>query len=285
MRVTLIGTGLMGRPLAERLVDAEHRLTVWNRTRAKTAPLEALGARVADDPRAAFEASEVVLLVVADAAAIEAVLDQAGDAVAGRTLVQMGTIGPAESRALRDRVHAAGGRWVEAPVLGSRGEAAQGTLLVMIGGDPSDVARVEGLLRRFGPEPRRVGDVGQAAALKLALNQIIASHITGFSLALGLVRRSGVDRDLFLELLRASALWAPAFGNKLPRLATRSYDDPNFPAELLAKDLDLVRAAAGEAGLETGVVEAMRAVVERALEAGLGRGDYSAVYELIDPAE
>ncbi len=285
MRVTLIGTGLLGSPMGERLVGGENRLTVWNRTEAKTVHLAGLGARVAESPRAAFKASSVVLLVLSDGAAIASVLDQAGDAVDGRTVVQMGTISPAESRAFRDRVQNAGGRWIEAPVLGSRPQAAQGTLLVMVGCEPEEFEQVEGLLRGFGPEPRRIGQVGQAAALKLALNQIIASHITGFSLALGLVRRSGVDTEPFLEILRASALHAPAFDHKLQRLLERDYDDPNFPAELLAKDLGLVREAAAEAGLETAVVEAMRGVVEQALGAGLGRGDYSAVYEVIDPPE
>ena len=98
----------------------------------------------------------------------------------------------------------------------------------MVGGTQDQLHRWGPVLQSLGQEPRLVGPVGQAAALKLALNQLIAAEITAFSLSLGLIQRSGVSVDLFMSILKESALFAPVFEKKLPRLQQRQYDHPNF---------------------------------------------------------
>jgi 3-hydroxyisobutyrate dehydrogenase-like beta-hydroxyacid dehydrogenase len=220
-RVGLLGTGLMGVPMGEALMRKGYALHLYNRTREKAQPLLDAGARWCDSPAKVLAASEVVILMLSDRAAIDATLlsDEARAQIAGRTIIQMGTIAPNESRAVRDAVLCAGGGYLEAPVLGSIPEAQSSELLVMVGADTDgQFEQWRELFIAFGPKPVHVGEVGQAAALKLAFNQLIASLTAAFSLSLALVRREGVSVELFLDMLRESALYAATFDKKLPRM-------------------------------------------------------------------
>ncbi len=286
MAYGLLGTGLMGLPLAQRLLATGQPVTVWNRDVTRAQPLESEGARLAVNPAEAIATSEVLVLMLVDAAAIEATLltPEALAVLPGRLVVQMGTIAPDESRAIAARVEAAGGRYLEAPVLGSIPEARSGTLLVMAGGSEADFAAALPVLRQFGQEPRRIGPVGQAMALKLALNQLIGSLTTGFSASLGLVQREGVPVEAFMAILRASALYAPTFDKKLQRMLDRDFERPNFPTRHLLKDMRLFDGAARVQGLDTAMGEAIEAVLERAIAQGLADLDYSALYEAVDPS-
>ncbi len=287
MRITLLGTGLMGYAMAERLLEQGVELSVWNRTRAKAEPLGAQGGRVEDTTRGAIEAAGeggLVLAMLRDAPAIRSTLLGTLPALTGRTFVQMSTIAPDESRALAAEIEAAGAQYLEAPVLGSTPQARSGALQVLVGGDPDLFESHREALALLGP-PTHVGPVGQAAALKLALNQLIPNLIAAFSVSLGMIRRSGVDVDLFLGILRKSALYAPTFDGKLPKMMTRDFGHPHFPAELMLKDLDLIRAECLNLGLDIAIADALRDVLTRTVESGLGGADYSAVYEVIDPRE
>jgi len=282
MKIAWIGTGLMGRPMAERLLAAGHEVTVWNRTREKAEALAGAGAVVADSAQDAVDAGELVFLMLKDAAAIQGL--QFAGSLAGRTIVQMSTIGPGESLALALEVLRRGGDYLEAPVLGSTPQAREGKLLVMVGGTPEQFSRWGEVLKALGPEPVLVGQIGQAAALKLALNQLIPVLSASFALSLGMVRRQGIDVELFLSILRKSTFYAPTYDRKLPGLLARDFADPNFPAALMLKDLVLIQDHAASLGLDTAVVDGVRDVVRRTVEKGLGGADYSAMYEVIDPA-
>lgn len=275
--VSVLGTGLLGGPIARRLATTGNSVTVWNRTREKA---EALSLPVADSPRAAFEASAVAILMLADAPAIEAVLAAAGDAVRGKTIVQMGTISPAETLAFAASVAAAGGDWVEAPVLGSIPQAETGTLQVMVGGSGAQLAKLTPILSLLGPL-HHAGEVGKAAALKLALNQLIGTLTATFATSLAYVRATDVPTELFLAILRESALHAPTFDKKLPRMLASDYSNPTFPAKHLLKDLRLVEHAFREAGLGTDLIAAVNTTLERTLELGHAESDYSALAEAI----
>ncbi len=279
--VSLLGTGLLGAPMARRLAATGLTVTVWNRTAAKAEALREAGIAVAPTAAAAFAASPVSILMLADAPAIRAVFAAPGvrNALARKTVVQMGTIGPDESRAFAGEVAEAGGEWVEAPVLGSIPQADEGTLQVMVGGTAEQLARIAPLLRRLGREVRLVGEVGRAAALKLALNQLIGSLTTAFATSLAFVRASDVPTDLFMEVLRPSALFAPTFDKKLGRMVEAEYSNPTFPLRLLGKDLRLFESAAREAGLEPAVVAAVLRTLETAEARGHGEDDYSALAE------
>lgn len=287
MKIAFLGAGLMGGPIAGRLQQAGHALTVYNRDREKTRDLVRAGAVGADSPAAALNENEWVVAMLADAAALEQTLlsPTALPRLEGRRVINMATIAPAEARAIGERVSGAGGEFMECPVLGSIPEAEQGTLILMFGGSPLQFEAAAPLLGAVGSAPVHVGELGRASALKLAINQLIASLTAGFAASLGLIRREGVDVDTFMAVLRESALYAPTFDKKLQRMLARNFAQPNFPVKHLLKDTRLFATAADGAGVDTAVVAAVQGILERAEASGRGELDYSALYELVDPGD
>ncbi len=286
MNVALMGTGLMGVPMALRLAAVGHRVTVYNRSRSKTETLAREGVSVAETPAAAIQVAECVLLTLSDEAAIRALLLEgaAWQVLEGRTVIQMGTIAPGQSQRLLRDMNAAGGDYFEAPVLGSVPEATAGRLIVMVGASPEQFERYRPLLQAFGPEPVLIGPVGQAAAVKLALNQLIATLTAAFSLSLGFVQRQGVAAETLMGILRESALYAPTFDKKLSRMLSHDYAGPNFPTKHLAKDVDLFLDESANLGLDTGLLEGVREAIQATLDKGLAEMDYSALFEGITGA-
>lgn len=285
MTIALLGTGLLGRAIAERLQLVGHTVTVYNRTTTKALPLQACGITVVTRPDQAMAQADCVVLTLADAAAIRAVLlTPASLAVlCGKSVIQIGTISQEESLALQSEIERVGGSYCEAPVLGSVAEAQAGTLLVMVGGTEGQFVRWGPLFRSLSREPRLVGPVGKAASLKLALNQLIAAEISAFALSLGLVQRAGISVETFMAILRESALFAPAFEKKLPRLLTRDYQHPNFSTRHLLKDVELFLKEASGYELTTSGLEGIKPVLQRTIAQGLGDSDYSAIFEVVNP--
>ena len=166
-------------------------------------------------------------------------------------------------------------------MIGSILEARKGKLIVMVGASSEQFERWSGLLSCFGPEPLLIGRVGQAAALKLAMNQLIASLTSAFSLSLAFVQCSGVSTDRFMDILRQSALYAPTFDKKLRRMLERDFSDPNFPTKHLAKDIGLFITAARLLDLDIAGIEGIRKIVEKAVFQGRSEEDYSAIHNII----
>lgn len=284
MKVAFLGTGLMGLPMAQRLLDANIELIAYNRSLEKLAPLQAVGVEIAKHPYEAISACECVILMLTNAAAIHNILLSPSRAnLAGRTVIQMGTITPTESKAIRDQVIAAGGDYLEAPVLGSIPEAQAGKLIVIVGGTPEQFAQWSKLLQHFGSEPLLIGSVGSAAAVKLALNQLIASLSTAFALSLSFVQHQGIEVELFMQILRNSALYAPTFDKKLQRMRDRNYSKPNFPTKHLLKDTDLFITEAKSTNLNVSSIEGVRNILEVAVNTGLAEADYSALFSAVNP--
>ncbi|MDZ7342126.1 MAG: NAD(P)-dependent oxidoreductase [candidate division KSB1 bacterium] len=286
MKIGLIGTGLMGGAMAKKLAAGEHEVLVYNRTRERALPLQNLGIRIASSALEVIQSSDYTILMLADYSAICETLFQSKTIAnwSGKTIIQMGTIAPTESLALQRQISATGGTYLEAPVLGSIAEVNAGRLIVMVGGDANQFERCQSLFANFTEKPLLVGPVGTAAALKLALNQLIASLTIAFSLSLSYVQRSGVSVELFMDILRQSALHAPTFDKKLSRMLSRNFSNPNFPTKHLLKDIDLILNAITEAGLETAGLLGVRSVIAKAIQMGEGDSDYSAIYNAINPA-
>ncbi len=286
MAIGVIGTGLMGEPLARRLLEQGHQVTAWNRSSSKTEDLAAEGASIAQDPAEVIQASDWIISMVANADALEEALlnPRSQAALMGRKIINMATIGPSEVRDLQAKLAQAGGELMECPVLGSIPEARTGTLLLLFGGTEKQLAEARPFLEAFGSAPRHVGELGQAAALKLALNQLIAGLTMSFALSLGLVQREGLDTELFMAILRDSALYAPTFDKKRDRMQQRHYDNPNFPLTHLLKDVDLIEDTARQNGLDTRLTQSLIRILEEAEDQGLGSQDYSVLYEIIHPS-
>ena len=283
MKTAVLGTGLMGYPMAERLLAAGHAVCVYNRTKTKAGPLAQKGATVAASVREAIDSAACVILMLADIKAIEAVLfgEERID-LAGKTVIQMGTIAPLESIGLARRVINCAGEYLECPVLGSRREAAEGGLILMVGSTKRQFHDWQKLLKVFGPQPCHVGDIGKAAAMKLALNQLIASHAAGFSLSLGIIEKSGVAVETFMDVLNKSSLCAKMFDKKLGNWLNRNYDNPNFSVKHLLKDVGLIIREAKARGLSTDVIEGIDRVLQKTVDKGMGEKDYSALFNVVN---
>jgi 3-hydroxyisobutyrate dehydrogenase len=279
--IGFLGTGLMGLPMAQRAIEQGHRVMAYNRTITKLANLQ--GGQVATDPAQVIDFATTIFLMLTDVGAIRSLLTPLHPQLTGKTIVQMGTIAPEESRELEQWINAAQGYYLEAPVLGSIPEAKAGTLLVMGGASPEDWQRTLPLLQIFGAAPRLIGPVGSGAALKLALNQMIGALTLGFAQSLSYIQGQGVDRAAFMDILRASALYAPTFDKKLDRLVERNYTNPNFPTKHLAKDLRLFAQSAQPLGLNLTGVDSLQGLVDGAIELGWADGDYAALIEALLP--
>ena len=277
----------MGQPMALKLLAGNYEVLAYNRTQSKLQPIADAGGAIASSPTEVIQQADCIILMLTNAAAIEAwvLSDSAIENLNNKTILQMGTIAPSESKAIGDRVATAGGEYLEAPVLGSIPQVKAGELLVMVGSTETQFAKYNQLLKSYSPEPMYIGEVGTAAAMKLALNQLIPSLISSFSLSLSLVRHLGVDEEKFMSVLRQSAIYAPTFDKKLPRMRDRDFSNPNFPTKHLLKDTDLIINEAAELGLNTSHIEGVRQVITKALEMGLDDLDYSSIYSAIDPPE
>jgi 3-hydroxyisobutyrate dehydrogenase-like beta-hydroxyacid dehydrogenase len=286
MKITVLGMGLMGLPIGLRLKECGHELVGWNRSEQRLQAAEEAGLPVEADLQQAMTQGEVIILTLSDAGVIRQLLFQSGadEQIEGRKILQMGTIGPEESRELGRMVSEAGGEYLEAPVLGSRPEASSGKLIIMAAGPEPLFQHCLPVLQCLGKEVEHVGGLGKGAAMKLAMNQLIASLTAGFSLSLGLIRAEEVELSQFMALLRESALYAPTFDKKLNKMLDHNYANPNFPLKHLIKDVSLFRQVAEQKGLDTLLLESMQQLFEKGMAAHAD-DDYSALYESINPAK
>ncbi len=285
MKIGLMGTGLMGIPMGIKLLEKGETVVAFNRTAEKLADLQSAGAAIASTPAEVFEQCEAVILMLSDAIAIRSVIlsESCRAKLAGRTVIQMGTIAPRESRAIAQEIENANGNYLEAPVLGSIPEVKSGNLIVMVGGSAAQFQQWSKLLQHFSPEPLHIGAVGTAAALKLALNQLIASLTSAFALSLSFVQQQGVEVETFMQILRDSALYAPTFDKKLQRMCDRNYSNPNFPTKHLLKDTNLFLHEAESLGLNVSAIAGVRQILDQAMAMALADVDYSAIFSAIDP--
>jgi 3-hydroxyisobutyrate dehydrogenase len=284
MKIGLIGIGLMGQALGEHLLNVGYSLTVYNRTAEKCAPLVTLGASQTLSAEEVLINTDICLLFLSDADAIEAVLDTvSASAYANCLLIQMGTIAPEQTRHIATAVKSQGGRYLECPVLGSLPEARSGKLILMGGGERVDFDTALPLLKDIGHDPQYIGELGQGATVKLAMNQLIAGLTSSFALSLALIEKENIDHEQFMQIVRDSALYAPTFDKKLTRMLQRDFTHPNFPTKHLAKDTNLFIEVAKQLNLNTQALEGIKHVLEKTLEMGLDNTDYSAIMAGISP--
>ena len=275
----------MGAPMALQLQRSGFEVTAWNRSADRLMPLQQAGVEVKATAMDVVNACELTITMLSDAAAIESTVLAVPDLLKDRTILQMGTIAPDESRRLNEKITAAGGSYLESPVLGSIPQVKAGELILMVGATPEQYEQWLPVLKCFGPDPQLMGPVGTAAATKLAMNQLIGTLTAAFSMSLGLAQREGLDIEKFMAIVRESALYAPTFDKKLDRMRDRNFSNPNFPTKHLLKDMNLFVQAAQAQGIETAVAEGVSEVAGKAIAQGLADEDYSAIYSAIDPVQ
>ncbi len=283
--VGFVGLGVMGRPMALNLVRAGTPLLVWNRTPARCAPLRAAGAEIAASPAEVFDRAEVVILMLADETAVDEVLRRGtpdfAARVAGRTLVHMGTTSPEYSGGLRDEVRGAGGRYVEAPVSGSRVPAEQGQLVAMLAGDDDAVEAVRPLLAPMCREAFDCGDVPGALLMKFSVNLFLITLVTGLTEAFHFADRHGLDQRLLRDVLDAGPMASAVSRGKAPKLLARDFAVQAAAADVL-KNNRLIAEAARKAGLASPLLDVCHALFDETVAQGHGDEDMVAVLRALE---
>lgn len=284
MEIGIIGIGLMGSAFVQRFVDCGYSVSVYNRTQDALEGLADDGVKVCESVQQLLAQSSTIILMLSNADAIHQLLPlEQQVSLQGKTILQMATIAPAQSRQICQAVEQCGGRYLEAPVLGSIPEAKAGTLIIMAGGDLALYEQAVETLSILGDKPRYIGGIGTASALKLSMNQLIAALTAGFSLSLGYALKNGVDIDLFMDTVRESALYAKTYDKKLDKYLKGDFGAANFSTQHLLKDIRLFVDDAKNAGLNTQVLEAIEQITRQTVEQGAALLDYSSIFQTICP--
>ncbi|MCS6806408.1 MAG: NAD(P)-dependent oxidoreductase [Acidobacteriota bacterium] len=285
-QVGFIGLGTLGRPMAERLLGAGFELTVYNRTVEKTQPLVERGARRAAAPCDVAAACDVIITMVSDDRALhEVACGEQGlyaKRVESKVHVDMSTISPALSQQLTSLAQTQGFCFIHAPVLGSRPQASDGTLLIFVGGSPQAWPQTDEIFRALGNRIWRFPDVVQATYLKLICNQFIASMIVTLGQGLVLGQKAGIPIETILDVLAASALNSPMYQSKARMIAQRQFSQANFYVQHMLKDIELILQAARELGVALPSLAAARELFVAAEAAGYSREDYSAAIKVLE---
>ena len=280
--VAVLGTGIMGAPMARHLAKAGLDVRVWNRTIEKAQPLADDGATVCDSPAQALQGADFLLTVLADLDAVEASVtrdDALAKAAGGGTLVwvQSSTVGIAGTARLMQLAADAGVRYVDAPVLGTRAPAEQGALTVLASG-PDDLREVcRPLFEAYGAKTIWVGEGDRGTRLKLVMNSWVLALVTATGEAMALADGLGLDPKRFLETIEGGLLDVGYAHMKGGMMIKREFP-PSFPVWGAAKDAGLIAEAAGVAGVRMRVADGARDAMERTVELGHADEDLAAVW-------
>ena len=277
-RVAVLGTGIMGGPMARNLLRAGHEVTVWNRTVQKTEALKEEGGRVASTPADAVRDAEIVLTMLADAPAVEVTVIESGSFEAmpqGALWIQSSTIGVAATERLAELAGEREVTFVDAPVLGTKKPAEDGQLFMLASGPAEARGRCEPVFDAISRGHVWLGETGLGTRLKLVANGWILGTIENLSETFVLAQTLGVDPRSFLEVISGGGMDMPYAHLKGEAILNQDFP-PSFPLAHARKDVALLLEAAGDVDLP--LMRATMQQFDRAFELGHGDEDMSAVY-------
>lgn len=285
MKVGFIGLGVMGQPMALNLARAGTDMVVWNRSADRCRPLREAGARVAETVDEVFRQSQVVVLMMANDLALDTVLGRGtGEFVARiarRTIIHMGTTSPGYSRTLEVDIRAAGGRYVEAPVSGSRRPAESGQLVGMMAGEPQVVEEMRPLLKAMCHEIVVCGAVPAGLLMKLSVNTFLIPMVTALAEAAHLARRYGLDMKQFEAVIDAGPMASSVSRIKVNKLVNEDFEVQASIGDVLMNNR-LAAEAARESNLASPLLDVCHQLYSEAVKLGLGQADMAAVVRAIE---
>jgi len=281
MRIAFLGLGIMGRPMATRLVGAGNEVSVWNRTARQHVD----GATTAVSPADAAKEAEVVWVCVADTSAVERVIFGDDGALQslreGAIIVDSSTISPSATVKFAERANERGVHWVDAPITGSKIGAENGQLIFIVGGAPEPVQYLDPLFKAMGKLVLHIGSTGKGQSAKLGMNLMIALIYEGFAEAFVLSRKLGVEPQKMIELIQASMVKNGVVDYKAPFVLRHDYS-PNFPLRLMHKDIHLMLEMAKENRVKLPALETVDEIYELSSEEGWDDLDYAATLGLLE---
>jgi len=279
-----IGLGVMGSQMVSRLLDKGHGVTGYNRTKSKAQWLIDKGMTWADSPRAVASSADYVFAMVTNAAAITAITEGPAGMLAGlsagKVFIDMSTVSPAVSRALAEKVRTLGADMVDAPVSGSVITLQQGKLSVMVGGKKETFEKIHSLLLDIGPKVTHVGNNGLALSMKIATNLSLAVQMLAFSEGVLLAEKSGIAREVAVDVLTHSAVASPMIQYRGP-FVLQQPEEAWFDVNMMQKDMVL----AMELGRQLDVPLPTTAVSNEFLTAARGMGwtkyDFACMFDVL----
>ncbi|KAL9227513.1 hypothetical protein vseg_003194 [Gypsophila vaccaria] len=284
MEVGFLGLGIMGKAMAMNLLSNGFRVTVWNRTISKCDELVEHGASVGETPAAVVSKCKYTIAMLSDPSAVlsvafgkDGVVEACGN---GKSYIDMSTVDADTSTKICEAVTSKGGRFLEAPVSGSKKPAEDGQLIILAAGEKGLYDEAIPIFDVLGKKSFYLGQVGNGAKMKLVVNMIMGSVMNAFSEGLELADKSGLDPSTLLDVLDLGAMANPMFKMKGPSMLQSKYP-PAFPLKHQQKDMRLAIALGDENAVSMPVSAAANEVFKKARSMGLGDQDFSAVHEAV----
>lgn len=284
MNIGFIGLGLMGAPMANRLLGSGHTLFVYNRTKTKADAFLAHGAKWCETPAEAARNANIIFSMLSAPPVLEEIAlgpDGVLNGMKPNSIhVDCSTVSPVLTSRLESEYRERRSFFLHAPVLGSVPNAADGSLLLFVGGEERAYQRVEPLLKMIGSRIWRFERSEEATHVKLLCNFFIGAMITTLAQALVYSERNHINPKLFLEILSHSSLNSPMYQTKGASIIDDNFT-PRFFLENMFKDVSLILESANASGSPLPVAELARRLFAKAMEAGLAKEDYSAVVKVL----
>lgn len=285
MKAGFIGIGAMGEPIALNMLRSGIPLVVWNRTAGKTDALQAAGAHVVDSAEQVFDATDTVVLMLANEEAIDSVLQRGTPAfknlVSAHTVVQMGTVSPGYSTSLEQDIHLAKGQYVEAPVSGSKKPAEAGQLVAMLAGHAEAIETIRPLLAPVCRQSFACGSVPNASLMKLAVNLFLITMVTGLVEAFHFAEQHTLDLEQFAAVLDAGPMTSNVSRMKLSKLVSQDFDMQAGITDVL-KNNRLIAEAARGSRIASPLLDICHALYGETQALGLGEFDMVSVLRAIE---
>jgi len=279
-----VGLGVMGGHMVDRLLAKGHAVTGWNRTRTKAQWLIDKGMKFADSPRAVAEASEMIFCMVTDSHALEEVAAGERGVAAGigpgKIFADMSTVSPAVSRAIAEKIRAKGADMVDAPVSGSVITLTSGKLSVMVGGRKETFDRLLPVLQDIGPKVTHVGGNGLALVMKIATNLSLAVQMLAFSEGVLLAEKSGIKRDIAVDVLTHSAIASPMVQYRGPFVLSMP-EEAWFNVNMMQKDMLLAMELGRQVDVPLPTTAAANEYLTAARAMGLAGKDFAIIFQVL----
>lgn len=279
-RIGIIGTGMLGSAVGLHLLRSNFKLTVYNRTKSKTAELKKNGAKVADSPKTVAQNSDLVITVVKDADAVKSISFGKEGIIEGKhsdlIVSDMSTINPSASVEIAKKFKDAGIIWLDTPVMGGPNVAINGQLVMMVSGEKEAFEKHNKVFNKIANKVFYLGKTGNAHSVKLAMNLQIAMLALALSEGILLAKGASVDPKVFLEILNSTYFKTGMSQNKAYKMIEDKFE-PTFTLENLKKDLHTINQTANSFGLILPLSSKAEDIYQKALENGFGNLDYTGI--------
>ena len=284
MKIGIIGTGMLGEAVGLHLLDVGYEITVFNRTKEKTENLKKNGAIVVESPKHVAENSDLVIIVVKDADAVNNIVfgnsGLMGGIHDGMCIADMSTVNPNSTKEISKKVTQTGIDYLEIPVMGGPNVAIKGKLVLMASGEKIIFEKFKKVFDSIAEQSFYLGNTGTAHSIKLAMNLQISMLALSLSEGITLTEKAGFDPEIFLKVLNSTYFKTGMSEGKAYKMIKENYE-PTFTLSNLKKDLDTINDAADSCNVELPMAKLARKVYSDAKNAGLGEMDYTGIIEYI----